>query len=187
MVDETRDQTAAAEESGTAEDNGTGQPTLESLQAQLDEALAEKDRYHRAYSDAVDSERRRSRLHEEERKYAAEGALMQILESVDNMERAFMTVPATMLKISEQVAWLEGISLIYQKLLGTLQANGVTEIEASAGAAFDPTQHEAISRAPGAEGTVVDVLQKGYTLHDRVLRPALVQVGDGSSADESTS
>ena len=162
MVDEKKD-----DASGVAEPNsedGDGEKSeLESLQAQLDEAIAEKDRYHRAYSDSVDFSRRAGER--------------QLLSSVDDLERAFGSIPDTMLRMT----WVEGILLIYRKLQGTLESSGVTEIEA-AGAVFDPNLHEAISRVPGPEGRIVEVLQKGYMLHDRVLRPALVQVGDGSTS-----
>ena len=176
MVDEKKD-----DASGVAEPNsedGDGEKSeLESLQAQLGEAIAEKDRYHRAYSDSVDFSRRAGERHSAELQYATAPVLTQLLSSVDDLERAFGSIPDTMLRMT----WVEGILLIYRKLQGTLESSGVTEIEA-AGAVFDPNLHEAISRVPGPEGRIVEVLQKGYMLHDRVLRPALVQVGDGSTS-----
>ena len=179
MVDERKDDASGVAETD-AEDGGDEQSVLESLQAQLEEAIAEKDRYHRAYSDAVDFSRRAGERHSAELQYAAAPVLMQLLSSVDDLERAFGSIPDSMLRMT----WVEGILLIYRKLQGALESNGVTEIE-TAGAAFDPNLHEAISRVPGPEGRIVEVLQKGYMLHDRVLRPALVQVGDGSASRES--
>ena len=179
MVDERQDDASEVSETD-AEDGGDGQSVLESLQAQLDEAIAEKDRYHRAYSDAVDFSRRAGERHSAELQYATAPVLTQLLSSVDDLERAFGSIPDSLLRMT----WVEGILLIYRKLQGALESNGVTEIE-TAGAAFDPNLHEAISRVPGPEGRIVEVLQKGYMLHDRVLRPALVQVGDGSASRES--
>ena len=153
----------------------TEESALASLQAQLDEAIGEKEKYHRAYSDAVDFSRRAGERHAAELQYAAAPALTQMLSAVDDLERAFGSIPDSLLRLT----WVEGILLIYRKLQALLEASGVTEIEA-AGAVFDPNLHEAISRAPGPEGQVIVVLQKGYMLHDRVLRPALAQVGDGS-------
>ena len=180
MVDEKKDDASGVAESDAID--GDGQSALDSLQAQLDEAIAEKDRYHRAYSDAVDFSRRAGERHTAELQYATAPVLMQLLSSVDDLERAFGSIPDTMLRMT----WVEGILLIYRKLQGALESSGVTEIE-TAGGAFDPNLHEAISRVPGPEGRIVEVLQKGYMLHDRVLRPALVQVGDGSGSDASSS
>ena len=180
MVEEKQEDTAGVAEPD-AETGEDEQSALESLQAQLDEATAEKEKYHRAYSDAVDFSRRAGERHTAELQYAAAPVLTQLLSSVDDLERAFGSMPDSMLRMT----WVEGILLIYRKLQGALEASGVTEIEA-ADAAFDPNQHEAISRVPGPEGRIVEVLQKGYMLHDRVLRPALVQVGDGSTSEPST-
>ena len=176
MVDEKKDDASGVAEPDSKDGDGE-KSELESLQAQLDDAIAEKDRYHRAYSDAVDFSRRAGERHSAELQYATAQVLTQLLSSVDDLERAFGSIPDTMLRMT----WVEGILLIYRKLQGTLESSGVTEIEA-AGAVFDPNLHEAISRVPGPEGRIVEVLQKGYMLHDRVLRPALVQVGDGSTS-----
>lgn len=180
MVDERKDDASGVAETD-AEDDSDEQSVLETLQTQLDEAIAEKDRYHRAYSDAVDFSRRAGERHSAELQYAAAPVLMQLLSSVDDLERAFGSIPDSLLRMT----WVEGILLIYRKLQGALESSGVTEIEA-VNAAFDPNLHEAISRVPGPEGRIVEVLQRGYMLHDRVLRPALVQVGDGSASRESS-
>ena len=180
MVDDKQEDAASIAESDS-EDGGDEQSALASLQAQLDEAIAEKNRYHRAYSDAVDFSRRSGERHGAELQYATAPVLTQLLSSVDDLERAFGSMPESMLRLT----WVEGILLIYRRLQGTLEASGVTGIEA-ADTAFDPNLHEAISRVAGPEGRIVEVLQKGYMLHDRVLRPALVQVGDGTGSEQST-
>ncbi len=169
--DETQDRAAANGTpggEGDTDDHGAMEP----LRAQLETAIAEKDKYHRAYSDAVDFSRRAGERHAVDVRYATVPVLTQLLSALDDLERAFGSIPEAVLRLT----WVEGILLIYRKLQSTLEANGVTEIQ-SADAAFDPNVHEAISRVAGPEGQIVEVLQKGYMLHDRVLRPALVQVG----------
>ena len=76
--------------------------------------------------------------------------------------------------------WVEGFRAIQRKLKGALEASGVTEIHA-AGEKFDPNIHEAISQAPGEHDSVVSEVRRGYRLGSRVLRPALVVVGNGES------
>jgi molecular chaperone GrpE len=79
--------------------------------------------------------------------------------------------------------WVDGLRLIYRKLQATLETQGLTEIK-SVGETFDPAVHEAVTQAEGEEGKVIEELQKGYKLHDRVIRPALVVVGRGSGGGE---
>ena len=93
---------------------------------------------------------------------------------MDDLDRALKNRPQN----GEGAVWAEGIELIYRKFLATLESEGVKVIEAD-GQPFDPNLHEAISQEENPEhesGTVIDVLQKGYTLGDRVLRPARVRV-----------
>ena len=97
--------------------------------------------------------------------------------SLDDLERAFTVIPPSL----AQLTWVEGIALIHRKLMAILEAQGVREIDAQ-DQPFDPQLHEAIAQSEGPEGMVVQVIQRGYSLHDRVLRPALVQVGNGSTA-----
>ena len=75
--------------------------------------------------------------------------------------------------------WFEGISAIDRKLRGLLESEGVSSIDASPGRPFDPREHEAIANVAGSghpEGSIVDVVRRGYKLRDRVIRPALVAV-----------
>ena len=98
--------------------------------------------------------------------------IKKFLPVVDDLERALANRPA------EAEAWVEGIELVYRKLLGVLDGEGVKRIEA-VGQPFDPNLHEAISMEPvdGFEsGQVIAVVQQGYTLGDRVIRPAMVRV-----------
>lgn len=100
--------------------------------------------------------------------------IKRYLVVVDDLDRALKNKPQE----GEASAWAEGIELIYRKLQGILEAEGVKPIPAK-GQQFDPTIHEAISHEDNPDfesGQVIEVVQQGYTLGDRVLRPALVRV-----------
>lgn len=96
------------------------------------------------------------------------------LAVLDDLERALKVQPAD----GSASAWANGIDLIYRKLQNILEAEGVQRIQAE-GKEFDPTHHEAITHEDSpdhASGEIIEVVQQGYTLGDRVLRPALVRV-----------
>ena len=98
--------------------------------------------------------------------------IRKVLPALDDLERALQNRP------SDSGAWVSGIELIQKKLVSILETEGVKKIEAQ-GAAFDPNFHEAISHesADGFEsGHVIAVVQNGYMLGERVIRPALVRV-----------
>lgn len=96
------------------------------------------------------------------------------LPIVDDMQRALKKRPAE----GDGAAWAEGMELIYRKLNSILEAEGVTPIEAE-GAMFDPNLHEAVVQSESnahQSGQIIEVLQTGYMLGERVLRPAMVRV-----------
>ncbi|MGH2451973.1 MAG: nucleotide exchange factor GrpE [Candidatus Limnocylindria bacterium] len=109
-------------------------------------------------------------------KYAKGDLIGKLLDVLDGYDRALATVPE---ELKEQ-PWVQGMSLVERKLRGILEAEGLEPI-ASVGAAFDPYVHEAAATVPSEapEGTVVAEHQKGYRIHDRVIRPALVAVSKG--------
>jgi molecular chaperone GrpE len=100
--------------------------------------------------------------------------VINLLPVYDDLERAVTNVDAGLAGLN----WVQGVVAIHQKFGRLLEAMNVHQIEAD-GARFDPAQHEAIGRAPGPEGKVMQVVQKGYTLGDKVIRPAMVIVGEG--------
>jgi len=102
--------------------------------------------------------------------------IVNILPVLDDLERALQSVSKELAGLT----WVDGIQIIYRKLQMVLEAQGLKPIEA-VGKAFDPNAHEAVLRAPGEEGIVLAELQRGYMLHDRVIRPALVKVGNGEA------
>lgn len=99
--------------------------------------------------------------------------ITRLLEVLDGYDRALGTVPADV----RSQPWVEGMWLVERKLRDMLMSEGLEPID-TVGKQFDPYVHESIAHvdADGPEGTVVDEVRKGYRLHDRVLRPALVTV-----------
>jgi|SoiMethySBSTD1v2_1073268.scaffolds.fasta_scaffold487954_2 molecular chaperone GrpE len=152
--------------------------TIESLQEQLQAALAEKEDnlrgWQRAQADYSNFRRRTEQEREELVKVAEAGLLMHLLPVVDDLERALAGLPPEL----RGVTWVDGVLLIDRKLRSVLEAHGLTPIDA-VGQPFDPHLHEAVLRDgdPSEATTVNGELQKGYRLHDRVLRPTLVKVG----------
>ena len=143
--------------------------TIESLQAQLNEA---NDSFLRAKADGENARRRADEEVQKARKFAVEGFAEGLLPVIDSLEAALMVEQATL----EQMR--EGVEATQKQLLSALERNKVTQINPNSGEKFNPHQHQAISVVPAAQdpNTVVTVLQKGYMIADRVLRPALVTV-----------
>jgi len=146
----------------------------------LKKALAEeKDRaesnlanWQRAQADFINFKRRAEQERSELVRLANSTLILNLLPVLDDLERALDNV-------SERLAgltWVDGIVLIYRKLKAILEGHGLAEIKA-VGEPFDPNLHEAVLYGPGEAGKVIEELQKGYTLYDRVLRPTMVKVG----------
>jgi molecular chaperone GrpE len=105
--------------------------------------------------------------------------MLSLLPVLDDLERALNSIPPKATKRP----WVEGIRLIERKLRASLEAQGLTPIKAL-GEPFDPNFHEAVRQDKGKEGIVIEELQKGYKLYDRVLRPAMVVVGNGEEVEK---
>jgi molecular chaperone GrpE len=169
------DQAGAEQPDGAAPEHAAPEPTLSAEQrlAELEARLASmSDAYLRSKAE-VENVRRRS---EEEagnaRKFAIEGFADSLLPVRDSLEAALALPNAS----KEQL--LEGVQATLRQLVQALERNKVLPIEPPAGTRFDPHHHQAISVVPAEQEphTVVNVLQKGYLIADRVLRPALVTV-----------
>ena len=102
-------------------------------------------------------------------KYAKEDLVINLLEILDNFERA--------LSNCKDDEFSKGVSLIFKQLKELLEKEGVKEIEKLEN--FDPEKHEVLLTDEGEEGKVLEELQRGYTLHNRIIRPAKVKVGKG--------
>jgi molecular chaperone GrpE len=111
------------------------------------------------------------------RTFASERLIRKLLPTIDNFQRAFGHLPED-LKDHE---WVKGIAAIEQELMKRMAEEGLVKIDAL-GAPFDPHVHDVLMEGPGEKGVVIDVLDDGYLLHGKVLRPAKVKLGNGASA-----
>ena len=148
-------------------------PTLEEQLAALQARLTEADDgYLRAKAEAENTRRRADEEVSKARKFAVEAFAESMLPVKDSLEAAITLANAT----NEQL--LEGTHATLRQLTAALERNKVMAINPPAGTKFDPHQHQAISVVPAEQdaNTVVTVLQRGYLIADRVLRPALVTV-----------
>jgi molecular chaperone GrpE len=151
-------------------DAATGlEATVAQLQAQLAEA---NDAFLRAKAESENVRRRADEEVSKARKYAVESFADSMLPVKDSLEAAIGMPDAPVEKV------LEGVHATLRQLAQALDRNKVLEINPPAGTKFDPHQHQAISMVPAEldANTVVAVLQKGYVIAERVLRPALVTV-----------
>ncbi len=152
-----------------AETSPTPEQQLADLQAKLTEA---SDAFLRAKAEAENTRRRADEEMAKARKFAVESFAESLLPVRDSLEAAILIQNAT----PEQL--LEGVHATLRQMTQALERNKVMAIAPPAGTKFDPHQHQAISVVPAEQeaGTVVAVLQKGYLIAERVLRPALVTV-----------
>ena len=145
------------------------QAELATLQAKSSELA---DQYLRANAEAENSRRRADDEISKARKFAVESFAESLLPVADSLEAGLVIKDATV----EQIR--EGAQATLRQLVAALERNKVVAINPAAGTKFDPHQHQAISVVPSEQeaNTVVSVLQKGYSIAERVLRPALVTV-----------
>ena len=148
---------------------------VEALQSQLEEAQAKAaenlDGWQRAQAEFINYKNRVQRDRETDYASMKADIIKKVLPVLDDMERALANRP-------EGDSWANGMELIVRKFQSTLEAEGVKRIEA-AGQPFDPNFHEAISSEPNDEvesGHVIEVIENGYMLGERVIRPAKVRV-----------
>ncbi len=162
-----------------------GPVNVANLKKELLEARAKADEnlagWQRAQADFSNFKRRLEQDRDEAIKYAQAGLVLKILPVLDDFERAIGAVPPE----QNNQPWVDGIIGIARKLFSTLESQGLSEIKAQ-GEPFDPCLHEAVMQAPGIEGMVVQELQKGYRIQDRVLRASRVAVGNGSETRTET-
>ncbi len=141
--------------------------------AELEAKVAELNDLHlRAKAEVENARRRADEEVAKARRFAVEGFARSLLPVKDSLEAAIATPSAVVGHV------LEGVRATLRQLAAALEDNKVTQIDPQAGTRFDPHRHQAISMVPSGHeaNTVVSVLQKGYLIADRVLRPALVTV-----------
>jgi len=167
---------AAAAAAAEAVASATATDPLADAQAELANLKAQNadlaDQYLRAQADVQNARRRADEEITKARKFAVEGFADSLLPVLDSLEAGLAIPNATI----EQIR--EGSEATLRQLRSALERNKVAEINPAAGTKFDPHHHQAISVVPAEQeaNTVVTVLQKGYLIADRVLRPALVTV-----------
>lgn len=170
---------AAPQAGQVADDAAAEAETGDDLMTRLEEAEARADEYldslQRERATFQNYKRRIERERTEQVQAITGSLLLKLLPTLDDFYRALDAVPE-----AERDQWFEGVVLILRKLERFLSDEGVTEIDA-VGQPFDPTYHEAVgidTDSDAASGTVTQVLQRGYMIGDRVLRPALVRVAE---------
>jgi len=152
------------------------------LKELLDDERAKAQTYmqnwQRAAADYQNFKRRVEDERSEVARFASAALVINLLPLIDDLERALQNVDAHLAGLT----WVDGIRLIHRKFQAVLEMTGVEEVPAD-GQTFDPALHEAVSQGPGEENKVIAVVQKGYRLGDRVIRPAMVVVGKGEEGN----
>lgn len=155
----------------TAAENLAEQPSAEELLAE------EKDRYIRLYAEFENFKKRSTKERMEFFQYANQDMMVSMLGVLDDFERALKEIAK-----NGNEADLKGVELIYQKFKSKLAEKGLKPMEVNAGDDFDVNLHEAITQIPAPsedlKGKIVDVIETGYQLHDKVIRFAKVVTGN---------
>ena len=158
----------------------TGEDLSKKLQEEAEKA---KDQYLRTLADLENTRKRLHREKEEFVRYAAESMVRELLPIVDSLDHALVAVD----KQSDPQAVIKGVHLIYRQLLGVLAKEGVKRIP-TIGEPFDPNRHEAIAHVEATDGQkdnqVVEEVQVGYMMNDRLIRPAMVKVAKKNESNE---
>jgi len=142
-----------------------------------------KDRLLRALAETENVRRRLQRERDDARKYAVSDFVKDLLSAVDNLGRALAAMPESEVKDSRTQSLRDGVAATERELLSAFERHGLKRIDPK-GERFDHNFHQAIFEAERPDlpaGTVVEVLQPGYVLHDRLLRPAMVGVAKGGA------
>ncbi|MEX0624329.1 nucleotide exchange factor GrpE [Saccharospirillum sp.] len=186
-TDVTQDETlvedaeAAPEQAAEA---ATEQDLVAELEAAREEAQQNKDRYLRAEAEMVNVRRRVEKDVENAHKFGQEKLVREILDVADNLER---TLAAIETETAEVKPLKEGVEMTLKSLLDSFEKFSITVINPE-GEPFDPQQHQAMSMVENPDlepNTVMAVMQKGYALHGRLVRPAMVMVSKGGPVNNN--
>ncbi len=152
---------------------------IQALERELAEATAKSEEHlynwQRSAADFSNYKRRTDEERSLVGQFSTAALISRLLAVLDDFDRALDSVPS-----DAHDSWIEGVQLVERKLRNVLEAEGVTAIEA-VGQPFDPNLHEAVAHeetAEHADNEVIGEVQRGYRLHDRVLRPSLVRVAN---------
>lgn len=178
---ETKDATTSDTENTTDKSNSNGeskeeQPELSTEEKLRNEVAELNDKYLRLYSEFDNMRRRNAKERIELTQTAGKDIILALLPVIDDFERALKSLDG-----DENTSAREGVELIHTKFLNILTQKGLTPMDAQ-GKEFDPEIHEAVTKIPAPskdlKGKVVDVIEKGYTLQEKVIRYAKVVVGE---------
>ena len=177
---------ASEAEESSVETESEDSPEAEALanlkteyEAYKAEAEARHDQMLRTVAEFDNSRKRSEREKEESLKYALESFVKELIPTIDGIERAIQSTEES----QDFTALAEGVEMIHKGILSTLEKRGVTPIDA-VNEPFDPMQHEAVMHVESdevPENHVIEEWQKGYLLHNRVIRPSMVSVSKGKS------
>lgn len=160
-------------------------PEEGSMELLVKEATESRDKMLRTLAEMENLRKRTAREVADARAYGITGFARDILDIADNLQRALDAIPAEAKESADPgiKAFIEGVELTERALLNTLEKNGVKKFDPS-GEKFDPNFQQAMYEVPDPSvpsGTVVQVVQAGFMIGDRVLRPALVAVSKGGA------
>lgn len=180
MSKKNKEKTAVAEEENRLKDTATEETQQEENQDPLEdlksEVEKEKERYLRLFAEFENYKKRTGRERLELFKTASQDVMISLLPILDDLERALVE-----LKKSEDDSYFTGVELINNKLKETLRQKGLEVMKVEVGDLFDAEKHEAITQIPAPEdklkGKIIDVIEKGYTLGERIIRYPKVVIG----------
>ena len=164
----------------TPPDTADAASELAAVRAKLDATEQELNNYKLKLADFDNARKRMLRDAEVERRYAVEPLARDLIAALDNLDRALDAAK----RAGDAGPLATGVSATAAQFLDALKRHGITRIECPPGTAFDPNLHQAVMQQPGTAfgpGEVAQVLQHGFLIHDRVLRPASVVVATGDS------
>ncbi|WP_299362591.1 nucleotide exchange factor GrpE [Winogradskyella sp.] len=166
------------EDTATATAEAEEQKEEKSAEEQLqDQLAAEKDKFMRLFAEFENYKKRTNKERLDLFKTASEGVMLAMLPVLDDFERALMHIEED--KEAEELR--KGVLLIYNKLLNTLEQKGLSRIEVNKGDAFNADDHEAVTQIPAPsddlKGKIIDVVERGYKLGDKVIRFPKVVIG----------
>jgi molecular chaperone GrpE len=167
--------TGEAEATETAVEEAAGPDPLVTMLAELGEA---KQQVLYAQAETQNVRRRLEKEAQDARAYAATGFARDVLSVADNLSRALEVIPEAMREDETAKGLIVGLEATQRELLAVFERNGIKRI-ASIGLPLDPNQHQAMIELPNADveaGTIVQEMQAGYMIKDRLLRPAMVAV-----------
>ena len=174
--DEVKKEAGSAEATETPEEDNA--PEAENTEEKAEEKTEKKaddgnEKYVRLMAEFQNYKKRVAKEKNDIREYATEKLVMELLPVLDNFERALAASAE-----DDPAGYAKGMELIFTQMVTELQKSGLTEVEAE-GQDFDPTKHNAVMTEENEElesGKVSKVLQKGYALNDKVIRPSMVAV-----------